>query len=194
MIKLNNVSFSYKKNKETLKNINLEIKEGEIVLLTGPSGCGKSTILRLLNGLIPHYYEGEIKGEVSINGVNPTTTELYNLAKLCGTVFQNPRSQFFHVDTDGELAFASENQGLDKDLILENVDKTFKRFNIDKLRHRNLFKMSGGEKQKIACASLDVMPLPIILMDEPSANLDNASTNEIASIIKMWKESGKTIV
>ena len=113
IIEINHVSFRYKGSKEgLLSDISLSFKEGETVLLCGASGCGKTTILRLINGLIPHYYTGDLKGDVTVSGKNICETQLYELAGLVGTVFQNPRSQFFSVDTDGEIVFGPENIGL----------------------------------------------------------------------------------
>lgn len=118
MVELKNVSFRYgSENAEcmyasSLKNIDLTVKTGECVLLTGPSGCGKTTILRLINGLIPHFYPGELSGDILIDGGSVKERELYDTALIIGTVFQNPRTQFYNVDTTGELAFGCENRGL----------------------------------------------------------------------------------
>ena len=113
MIELNNICFQYANTKEaSLEDVSLQIPDGQCVLLCGESGCGKTTITRLLNGLIPHYYEGELQGEVLVNGLNVKQEELYNTARIVGSVFQNPRSQFFCVDTTSEIAFGCENMGL----------------------------------------------------------------------------------
>lgn len=120
IIEIKNVSFKYKgSNESLLDNVSLSVNQGETLLLCGPSGSGKTTIIRLINGLIPHYYQGEISGEVEVLGRNIKETELYDLAGIVGTVFQNPRSQFFSVDTDGEIVFGPENIGLDPKVIKE---------------------------------------------------------------------------
>ena len=118
IIEINNVSFHYKGSDEgLLNNISLKIVEGEAILLCGASGSGKTTIIRLINGLIPHYYQGDLSGKVLVDGYDIRSTELYDLAGVVGTVFQNPRSQFFSVDTDGEIVFGPENIGLEPDEI-----------------------------------------------------------------------------
>lgn len=159
MIEFKNVSFSYGKESSSggIKNINLTIKTGEFVLLTGESGCGKTTITRLVNGLVPHYYEGKLTGHVLLDGQSVSDTPLYDLATMVGSVFQNPKSQFFNVDTDSELAFACENLGYPKENILQRITKTVSDYHIKDLMGRSVFALSGGEKQKIACASSSII-------------------------------------
>ncbi len=178
----------------SLKDINLTINDGEFVLLTGGSGCGKTSLLRLINGLIPNFYDGKLSGSVSVNGNDPTHAELYDTAKIVSTVFQNPRSQFFNVDTTNELAFACENQGMAEEEILKRMEAVIEKFHLQPLMDRSLFNLSGGQKQKIACASVAVTGNQIILLDEPSANLDQASMEDLHDLLKQWKSEGKTIV
>lgn len=175
-------------------SINLTVKKGEFVLLTGASGCGKSTVLRIINGLVPRYYPGRVCGTVEINGKDTKDMELYEISRHVGTVFQNPRTQFFNVDTTGEMAFACENQGMDPDEIVRRISVTAEKFHVGSLLNRNLFKLSGGEKQKIACAATDVSGPEVILLDEPSANLDYKASLDLRELITKWKEEGKTIV
>ena len=196
MITLKNVSFAYALGEEEngLKNINLTVGDGEVVLLCGESGCGKTTLTRLINGLIPHYYEGSLTGEVIIDGKEIHRLPLYETARLVGSVFQNPRSQFFNVDTTGELAFGGENLGMPAEEIEERIRRTVGEFNMDHLLERNLFQLSGGEKQKIACASVSVCEPEILVLDEPSSNLDMAAIEDLRRLIRLWKSKGKTIV
>lgn len=200
MVELINVSFCYgtedvrANNANSLTDLSLLVQTGEFVLLTGPSGCGKTTILRLINGLIPHFYPGVLDGEIRIDGQSVANRELYDTALSVGTVFQNPRSQFYNVDTTGELAFACENRGLPEKVIYGRIDDTVSRFHIEKLMDRNIFRLSDGEKQKIACASVDVAGAEVILLDEPSANLDYSSTLELRELIRCWRRQGKTII
>lgn len=206
MIELKNVTFEYGSSEGaaggigepvsngSLKNINLKINEGEFVLLTGGSGCGKTTILRLINGLIPNFFEGSLEGSVTVDDFDVSHAELYDTAKSVSTVFQNPRSQFFNVDTTSELAFACENQGMAEDEILRRIDNTVSELHLQPLMNRSLFDLSGGQKQKIACASVAVTGNKIILLDEPSANLDLKTIDELAGLLKKWKNEGKTII
>jgi len=196
MIELKNISFLYESGEREagLRNINLYIKQGEVVLLCGESGCGKTTLTRLMNGLIPHYYEGKLSGDILIEGKRINELPLYETAKMVGSVFQNPRSQFFNVDTTSEIAFGCENQGLPVEVIRQRVAETVTEMGIEDLMDRSLFKLSGGEKQKIACASVSACHPDIFVLDEPSSNLDAASIDELRRLIGIWKEAGKTVV
>ena len=206
MVELKNVNFEYtstegaaggideKISNGSLRGVNLSVAKGEFVLLTGGSGCGKTTILRLINGLIPNFFEGRLEGSVTVDGFDVSHTELYDTAKSVSTVFQNPRSQFFNVDTTSELAFACENQGMKESEILQRIDNTVSELHLEPLMNRSLFDLSGGQKQKIACASVAVAQNQIILLDEPSANLDLQSIDELAGLLRKWKAEGKTII
>ena len=129
-----------------------------------------------------------------MDGFDVSHAELYDTAKSVSTVFQNPRSQFFNVDTTSELAFACENQGMAESEILQRIDKTVSELHLEPLMNRSLFDLSGGQKQKIACASVAVTGNKIILLDEPSANLDLKTIDELAGLLKKWKNEGKTII
>lgn len=195
VIELEHVSFKYKGSEEGLLNdTSLTVTNGETLLLTGASGSGKTTILRLINGLIPHYYQGDVEGKVTVAGREIAKTELYELAGVVGTVFQNPRSQFFSIDTDGEIVFGPENIGLDPKEIQKRKEDVVEEMHIGKLLGRSLFELSGGEKQSIACASVSALLPEIILLDEPSSNLDQGAIAKLAEQIRMWKKEGKTIV
>ena len=203
MIELKNVSFTYlSENSDessaelngSLSNIDLRIEKGSFVLLTGPSGCGKSTLLRLINGLIPHYYSGKLEGEVVIDGEPVNDKPLCKSAEKIGTVFQNPRSQFFNVDTTSELAFLSENLGVEAEIIKSRIKQTAESFGINNLMNRSIFHLSDGEKQKIACASIEVGKPEIILLDEPSANLDYHATMQLRKLIAQWVRQGRTVI
>ncbi len=196
MITLENVSFSYEQGELEggIRDISLTIRDGEVILLCGESGCGKTTLTRLINGLIPHYHEGTLSGEVRIHGEEVSGLPLYETAKLVGSVFQNPRSQFFNVDTTSELAFGAENLGLPANEIEQRVAQTVSEFQIEPLMERSIFQLSGGEKQKIACASVSVCTPAIFVLDEPTSNLDAAAIHDMRRMVALWKSKGRTII
>ncbi len=196
MIEINNVSFSYNNKTESsqLKEITLRIKKGECVLLVGKSGSGKTTITRLINGLIPHYYEGDLQGNVRLNGKSTYDCTMVELSKIIGSVFQNPRSQFFNLDTITEIAFGLENHGLSREDIHKRVEETVKELDIEYLIGKKIFSLSGGEKQIIAIASTYALGSEIFVLDEPSANLDFEAINNLGIVLKKLKEKGKTII
>lgn len=195
VIDIKNVMYKYKgAQNNSLSGLSLQVKKGETILLCGASGSGKTSLIRLINGLIPHYYNGTLKGTIHVMGMDVPKTQLYNLAGTVGTVFQNPRSQFFSVDTDGEIVFGPENIGLESTEILKRKNMIIEQMNLKNLMGRNLFELSGGQKQRIACASVAALLPEIILLDEPSSNLDLQSIKELGKIIKKWKEQGKTVI
>ena len=197
MIKIDHISFSYGEESENtggVRDIDLNIEDGQFVVLCGESGCGKTTVTRLINGLIPHYYEGKMTGEVWVNGAKVSEQPLYDTAAVVGSVFQNPRSQFFNVDTTSEITFGCENLGQPEKDIRERLAKTVRDFRLEKLMDRNIFHLSGGEKQKIACAGVSIMEPDVLVMDEPSSNLDTASILDLRKILAFWKSQGKTII
>lgn len=196
MIKFNNVTFTYKGQREEtgIKNINFHVKTGEAVLICGESGCGKSTITRIANGLIPHFYQGNLSGDIHINGDDIRDKTLYEINNHSGSVFQNPRTQFFNLDTNGEIVFGLENKNIEKQVILDRLHETVEKFGIENLQNRNIYKMSGGEQQKIACASTYCTNPDLYIFDEPSSNLDEQSTIELGETIQSLKAEGKTVL
>lgn len=196
MIDFKDIRFSYTGENDSsgLKRINLHIGKGEVVLLCGESGCGKTTLTRLVNGLIPHYYEGSLAGEVRVYGESISDTPLYDLAETVGSVFQNPRSQFFNVDTTSELAFGCENLGMNESEVHSRIAKAAEELSLGPLLGRSIFKLSGGEKQKIACGSVSALSPDIMVLDEPTSNLDIRGVRDLQGIIAGWKEEGKTIL
>lgn len=195
MIQINHVSFGYVDGQETLRDFDLHIGKGECVLLCGESGCGKTSVTKLINGLIPHFQEGcTLQGDVQAAGYPVAQTELYELARHIGSVFQNPKSQFFNLDTDSEIAFGLENEGAAPELIAERVEHTVEALQIQNLLHRNIFALSGGEKQTLAFASVYAMSPSIYVMDEPTANLDERAIERLRQQIILLKEQGHTVV
>ena len=196
MIEIKNVSFSYQSGAASggVRDVSLTIPDGQVVVLCGESGCGKTTLTRLINGLIPHYFEGELTGCVEINGQNVTAQPLYDTARLVGSVFQNPRSQFFNVDTTSEITFGCENLGMPREEILRRLDRTVSVLHMEKLLGRSIFELSGGEKQKVACAGAFIMEPLVFVLDEPSANLDADAVLDLREMIAYLKSIGKTVV
>lgn len=192
MIEIKHVDFCYANHQDgALADLSLKIGKGEAVLICGASGSGKTTVTRLLNGLIPHYYEGEMKGEVRVAGLDVVAAELYETALHVGSVFQNPRSQFFCVDTAGEIAFGCENQGLPVDVIRTRVAAAAADLEIKDLLGRSIFKLSGGEKQQVACASVTAVHPDVFVLDEPTSNLDTKAIARLKRTIRYWKDQGK---
>ncbi|MCI1966396.1 MAG: ABC transporter ATP-binding protein [Oscillospiraceae bacterium] len=195
MIEIKNASFQYANSENSaLNNISLSIGQGECVLLCGESGCGKTTVTRLLNGLIPHYYEGRMTGQILLNGMDIAKTELYKTARHVGSVFQNPRSQFFCVDTTSEVAFGCENMGMPERIVHQRVHDVSEKLHITPLLGRSIFNLSGGEKQKIACASVWAVNPGIFVLDEPTSNLDIDAIEDLKNTLLLWKSQGKTVI
>ena len=195
MIDIDHVSFQYSgAERENLQNFNLQIEKGECVVLTGESGCGKTCVTRLINTLIPHFYEGEMSGTVLIDGVDTRTIQPHDLSDKIGSVFQNPRSQFFSLDTDSEIVFGMENKGMPYQVMLDRYQQTIQELHIEKLKDRNLFDLSGGQKQTIAFASVYALNPDIFVLDEPSSNLDPEAIQELRRLLLLIKAQGKTII
>lgn len=195
MIRINNVSFRYANADEfAIRDINITVHKGEFLVLLGESGCGKTTITRLINRLVPEFYEGDLSGKVLINGKETTNLSIQNLAGIVGSVFQDPRSQFFATDTTAEIAFSCENVGLPREELCKRIEKAANDLQIKKLLERSIFELSSGEKQAIAIASVYALTPQIFVLDEPSANLDTAATKHLMEILNILKNNGYTVV
>ena len=195
MISVDNVSFGYGEAQETLSQVSAAIAPGECVLLCGASGCGKTTVTKLINGLIPAFTPGcRLEGRVEVDGLDPGTTPMYELARKVGSVFQNPKSQFFNLDTDSELAFGLENEGRPPEEIRKRVADTVDTLHLQELQARNIFSLSGGQKQLLAFGSVYAMGPEIFVLDEPTANLDQDAIARLHDQIAGLKRQGRTVV
>ena len=195
MIEVNNVSFIYKNEVEKqISNITFNVSKGNLILLCGKSGCGKSTVAKLLNGLIPNFVEGDFSGKVKIKGRETKQIEMYELAETVGSVFQNPKTQFFNLDTDGELYFGLENKGEELSTASRRVNGVIEELSIKDLLNRKVFELSGGEKQVLAIASVYATNPDIYVFDEPSANIDKIGITKIRNILQHIKSQGKTVI
>ena len=196
MIFFQNVTYSYQESGDpkSLESINLKINDGECILLCGKSGCGKTTMTRLLNGIIPNFYEGKLRGTVLLDGKNLFDLPMYEISKRVGSVFQNPRTQFYTVNTTSEIAFGCENLGMAPQEIASRIEQTAKDLQIEYLMNRNIFNLSGGEKQIIAFASIYAMSPQVYVLDEPSSNLDIQAIEKVRKILSLLKQQGKTII
>ena len=196
IISVRNLYFRYyTRNKLTLENINLDIKKGEFVLLVGASGSGKTTLLRTINGLIPHFYGGFLEGTIIVNGLNPIKTPTREMAKYVGIIFQNPDNQLFMNNVEQEIAFGLENFNFPSDLMEQRINEIIKNYNLENIIHKQISELSGGEKQKVAITAILVLQPEIIIMDEPTSELDPKSTELILSmILHLNKNLGKTII
>ncbi|MCF8885141.1 MAG: ABC transporter ATP-binding protein [Nitrososphaerota archaeon] len=178
-----------------LRNICLEVEEGEFVLIAGKSGCGKSTLLKCFNGLIPHFYEGEFKGKVEVCGLDTREYPPYILSQYAGMVFQNPDNQLFALSVEADIAFALENIALPREEIRERVDWAIKVLGIEDLRERSPVELSSGQKQKVAIASILAMKPKVMLLDEPTSSLDPVSAKQLVELIaELNRRHGLTIV
>ncbi|WP_077367010.1 ABC transporter ATP-binding protein [Anaerosalibacter sp. Marseille-P3206] len=191
---LNIERFKYNDNEDCLKDIFLQIKKGEFIVITGLSGCGKSTLIRIINGLIPEFYEGIVIGDVKFKGRSISQYKKGELAKYMGNVFQDPKDQFFSTQVEDEIALVGENLGMNRSTLFERVEKAIEVLDLKDLRDKSVFELSGGEKQRVAIASSLVYDTYVIIFDEPSASLDYVSTLSLKSILKQLKEMGKTII
>ena len=194
MLSFENFSLSYGDNTPVLQDISLTIKEGECLLLTGESGSGKSSLIHAVNGLAYQYYNGKSKGKLHFQGEDLSSLPIYKIALRIATVFQNPKTHFFNINTTRELLFTMENMGLNREEMDRRMEALLSIFPIEKLLGRNIFALSGGEKQILALASAYLSGCPFLVLDEPSSNLDEGSICVLKTMLRILKEKGITIL
>lgn len=192
---IENLTFKYRTRPElALEDVSLELKQGELLLIAGSSGCGKTTLARCINGLIPRSYRGERTGKVLLHGKEVAEMQIPEIAQVVGTLLQDPERQIVASNVYNEIAFGPENLGMPRAEIMLRVDQALKRLNIEYLRERETFNLSGGEKQKVALAGVLTMNPSILLLDEPLASLDPASAHEALQVFRSLADEGKTVI
>ncbi|MGQ9551169.1 MAG: energy-coupling factor ABC transporter ATP-binding protein [Candidatus Bathycorpusculaceae bacterium] len=195
-IETKNLSYTYPGGaKPSIRNVSLRIEKGEFTLVTGPSGCGKTTLCRCFNGLIPHFYQGELNGEIVVAGLNVKEHPTYEMAKHVGLVFQNPENQLFALSVEKDVAFGLENLGFPREEIRRRVDWALDLTGIYDLKERTPHEISGGQQQRVAIAAVLAMQPEIIVLDEPTSFLDPLSAKRIFEVIyELNKKLGITVV
>jgi energy-coupling factor transporter ATP-binding protein EcfA2 len=196
IIEVKNLSYIYPNTSEPiLSNIDLTIDAGDMVLVTGPSGCGKTTLCRCLNGLIPHFYKGELEGEVTIANLSVADHSISELAQHVGFVFQDPENQLFALSVEKDVAFGLENLAVPRNEMRKNVDWALDLLGISQLKDSAPFELSGGQQQRVAIASVIAMKPDIIILDEPTSFLDPLTAKNLFDIIQQLnRELGITIL
>ena len=194
MLTLENLSLFYEQDKKVLDDINLIVADGECVLLTGESGSGKSSIINSINGLAFEYENAKFSGSIKVDNKDLKGMELYEISLMISSVFQNPKTHFFNVDTTLELLFYLENIGLDRKEMESRMEDMLKLFPIKHLLGRNIFDLSGGEKQILCVAACYISGCKIIVLDEPSSNLDDTYIDILKEMLQILKNKGITLI
>lgn len=195
IISLRDVSYYHvDKDAPALQDINMQIKRGSLSMIIGPSGSGKTTLCDILAGVIPHLYGGRLSGEVIIDGLNSVEHEVQDIALKVGKVFQDPEVMFSMLEVEDEIAFGPENLARDRSTIAESVERTLEYVGLTELRHNLVWELSGGQVQKLGIGCILAMQTPVIILDEPTANLDPVATNNVHSLAMRLKEEGNTVI
>jgi energy-coupling factor transporter ATP-binding protein EcfA2 len=195
-IQLCDVSFAYLRGTgPVLRNVSLTVRRGEFLGIMGPTGAGKTTLLYIMSGVIPHYLRGRLSGKVTVNGRSTAETSMAELSKMVGLVMQDPESQLFNLFVREELTWGLENRGIQKEEIIKKRDEVVEFFNIAHLLNSVTYDLSGGEKQRVAIASVYALGNEILLLDEPTSELDPIGTTIVFDAVKrLASRRGVTVV
>jgi len=196
IIETENLTYTYPgATKPSIRDVSLTIEKGEFVILTGPSGCGKTTLCRCFNGLIPHFYAGQLEGELTVARLKVAERPIYEMAQRVGLVFQNPENQLFALSVEKDVAFGLENIGVPRDEMRKRVDWALQTTGIQELRERAPHELSGGQQQRVAIACVLAMQPDIMVFDEPTSFLDPLGAQKIFEVInELNKKLGVTVI
>jgi len=196
VIETKNLAYTYPgATRPSITDVSIKVEKGDFVLITGPSGCGKTTLCRCFNGLIPHFYQGQLTGEILVAGQDVTKHQTHELAKHVGLVFQNPENQLFALSIEKDVAFGLENLGYPRAEMRQRVDWALNLTDIYDIRERSPHEVSGGQQQRVAIAAVLAMQPDIIVLDEPTSFLDPLSAQKIFEVIHdLNKRLGLTVV
>lgn len=196
IIETKNLTYTYPgATKPSIRDVSLTIEKGEFAILTGPSGCGKTTLCRCFNGLIPHFYAGQLEGELTVDGIKVTEHPIYEMAQRVGLVFQNPENQLFALSVEKDVAFGLENLGVPRDDMRKRVDWALQTTGIEELRERAPHELSGGQQQRVAIACVLAMQPDLMVFDEPTSFLDPLGAQKIFEVInELNKKLGVTVI
>jgi energy-coupling factor transporter ATPase len=196
IIKTRNLTYTYPgAATPSLRNVSITVNKGDFVILTGPSGCGKTTLCRCFNGLVPHFYNGTLDGEVTVAELDVISHKIYQLARHVGLVFQNPENQLFALSVEKDVAFGLENFAVPRDEIKKRVEWALQMTGISELAERPPHELSGGQQQRVAIASVLAMQPEIMVLDEPTSFLDPLGAEKIFEVLnELNKNLGITII
>lgn len=197
MISVNDLSYTYSGTKTpALDQISFQINAGEIIAVIGANGAGKSSLCYALSGFIPHFYRGEYQGQVTIAGKEILNTSLKDISRKVGIVTQNPLNQISGAKytVAEEIVFGMENLGIEKPIMKSRLENVMVQLNISGLAYKSPYQLSGGQQQKVVIASVLVMNPDVLILDEPTAHLDQSSAEEIFCVLERLSAQGKTII
>jgi energy-coupling factor transporter ATP-binding protein EcfA2 len=196
IVRVEGLNFRYKRGTiPALKNINFSINAGEFVGITGPAGAGKTTLLSCINGIIPHYYSGDLQGKVTVNELDVAKSTFRELAGHIGTVFEDPDFQMVSISVEEEVAFGPENLSIPSQEIENRIQTALEKTRISHLRDRAISTLSGGQKQRVAISAVLSMLPKVLLLDDPTSELDPIGTHEVFSaLVELNRQAGITII